>query len=124
MVQKGKHNPQVLPQDHKYEHAQTEAKHKPEALPPEGEHKCDMTLQDNSNKGRCEPSAVSRGKVVVAARTSMSSEVFIVVVTHLEQEDEDISVMRTSGEGIKPTHHPSWPPRKPLREDVLSTWRD
>ena len=104
MLQKGEHNPQ--------------------ALPPEGERECGMTPQDNSNKGRCEPSAVSRGKVVVVARTSMSSDVFIIVVTHLKQEDEDVSVMRASGEGVKPTHHPSWPLRKPSREDILSTWRD
>ena len=109
MLQKGKCNPQVLPQDHKYKHAQTEAKHKPEALPPEGKCKYGTTPQDNSNKGGCEPSVVLHGKVAVMVRTSMSSEVFIVVVTHLKQEDEDISVMCTSGKGIKPTHHPSWP---------------
>ena len=104
MLQKGEHNPQ--------------------ALPPGGERECGTMLQDNSNKGGYKPSAVLRGKAVVAARTSMSSNVFIIVVTHLEQEDEDVGVICASGEGVKPTHHPSWPLQKPSCEDVLSTWRD
>jgi len=48
-------------------------------------------------------SAASRGR---AARAVVLNEVFVIVVTCLEGEDEGVCAVRISGEGVKPTHHP------------------
>ena len=48
----------------------------------------------------------SRGRVAIAVRAIVLNEVFVIVITRLEGEDEGVCVVRISGEGIEPTHHP------------------
>ena len=49
-------------------------------------------------------SVVSRGEAVIVAGSAKLSRV--VVVVGLKGQDKGICVMRVSGEGIEPTHHP------------------
>jgi len=48
----------------------------------------------------------SRGRVAIAARAIVLNEVFVIVVTRLEGEDEAVCVVRISGESVEQTHHP------------------
>ena len=43
---------------------------------------------------------------MVVVRVVVLNKVIVIVVTHLEGEDEGICAVRISGEGVEPTHHP------------------
>ena len=50
----------------------------------------------------------SHRRVAIVARAIVLNEVFVIVVTRLEEEDKGVCVVRISGggEGVEPTHHP------------------
>ena len=58
------------------------------------------------DKVRREASHGRAGRAAVAARVVVLNEVIVIVITHLEGEDEGVCAVRISGEGVEPTHHP------------------